>query len=208
VCKVKVSASSVQNAVAVAPSQGRTYVPGAAPAYVQAPSAVSPKQVSQPPPQSLIFPDVVTTQRSVKKRTRGVQQTPLEAAVPKTGPVYVAPTVAPVAPVYVPPAPSNAYVPPIPDGNNYQAPARAGPVFVPAPPGVAASEGTPLRNKARKKFPSRQVTPVSYSSDLSTASDATGYNVDLKSATTSGIPVSDLTHSASGGHGGGGGMFV
>jgi len=189
-CKVKVSASSVQNAVAVAPHQSRVYTPSAAPVYLQAPSAIYP-QANQPPPAVLIYPDVVTTQRPIRKKTRGVQHTPLEAAVPKTGSVYVVPA----APTYVPPVPV------------YMAPAQPGPVYVPAPPSVVASESSSLR-KTRKKIPNRQVTPISYSTDLSTASDATGYTVDLKTATTSGIPAADLTHSATGGHGGGGGKLL
>lgn len=183
-CKVKVSASSVQNSVAVAPHQSRVYTPGAAavvaPVYVQAPSAVYPAQSNQPPPAELIYPDVVTTtQRTpIRKRTRGVQ--------------HAAPAAPRQPPVYSPPAPA------------YVAPAQPGPVYVPAPPSVVASETAPLLNKARRKIPNRQVTPISYSTDLSTASDATGYNVDLKTATTSGIPAAeiDLKHSATGGGGG------
>jgi len=184
-CKVKESASSVQNSVAVAPHQSRVYTPSAAaaaaPVYVQAPSVVYPAQSNQPPPAALIYPDVVTTtlRTPVRKRTRGVQHAaPAAPAAPRSRqpPVYAP------APVYVAPQP-----------------AQPGPVYVPAPPSVVASESSPLRNKARR-IPNRQVTPISYSTDLSTASDATGYNLDLKTATSSGIPASeiDLNHAATG----------
>jgi hypothetical protein len=188
-CKVKESASSVQNSVAVAPHQSRVYTPSAAaaaaPVYVQAPSVVYPAHTNQPPPAALIYPDVVTTtQRTpVRKRTRGVQHAAPTAAAPKaTAPRARQPPVYAPAPVYVAPQP-----------------AQPGPVYVPAPPSVVASESSPLRNKARR-IPNRQVTPISYSSDLSTASDATGYNLDLKTATSSGIPASeiDLNHAATG----------
>jgi hypothetical protein len=189
-CKVKESASSVQNSVAVAPHQSRVYTPSAAaaaaPVYVQAPSVVYPAHTNQPPPAALIYPDVVTTTQrtpAVRKRTRGVQHAAPTAAAPKAAaPRARQPPVYAPAPVYVAP----------------QA-AQPGPVYVPAPPSVVASESSPLRNKARR-IPNRQVTPISYSTDLSTASDATGYNLDLKTATSSGIPASeiDLNHAATG----------